>query len=84
MRTFLVVVVILSYLGFVISTVMFAVNGQLKLNTEVSLFALITFNLCCSRYLYKKAKQNKTEWALFGSIGNLTALICFWSSRRRT
>jgi len=84
MSTFLVVVVILLYLGFVISTVMFAMDGQLKLNTEVSLFALITFNLCCSRHLYKKAEKNKVEWALFGSIGNLTALICFLSSRRRT
>jgi len=84
MRTFLVVVVILSYLSFVISSVMFAMDGQLKLNTEVSLFALIIFNLYCSRYLYKKAEKNKVDWALFGSIGNLTALLCFWSSRRRT
>ncbi|RII24984.1 MAG: hypothetical protein CXR30_19375 [Geobacter sp.] len=78
MKIFLYIIVVLSYLGAGISTVMFARNGLLTTQTELSFAALIVFNSCCARYLYKKADKNKTEWALFGLIGNLTAIICYW------
>jgi hypothetical protein len=78
MKIFLYVIVVLAYLGAGISTAMFAREGLLTSGTELSFVLLIIFNISCARYLYKKANNNKTEWALFGLIGNLTAIVCFW------
>jgi len=35
-------------------------------------------NVLCAKYLYSKAKRNKTEGALFGLLGNPNALLVFW------
>ncbi len=78
MKIFLYTVVVLAYLGAGISTAMFARKGLLTIETELSFVALIIFNSCCARYLYKKADKSKIEWALFGLVGNLTAIICYW------
>lgn len=78
MKIFLYIIVVLAYLGAGISTAMFARKGLLTTQTELSFAALIIFNLCCTRCLYKKTDKNKTEWALFGLISNLTAIICYW------
>lgn len=78
MKIFLYVIVLLAYLGAGISIAMFARKGLLTIETELSFAALIIFNSSCAIYLYKKAENNKTEWALFGLIGNLTAIICYW------
>jgi cell division protein FtsW (lipid II flippase) len=79
MKKILIIVVTLAYGGFLISTAKFATLGD-KLHSDVviSSFALIVVNLFCAWYLHKKAKKSKTEWALFGSVGNVTAVICFW------
>jgi drug/metabolite transporter (DMT)-like permease len=79
MKKFLIVVVILGYTGFFISAAQFAMRkNELRLDEIISWIALIAVNLLCSAWLYKKADNNKVEWALFGVIGNLTALISFW------
>lgn len=78
MKTFLISVVTLAYMGGIISTAFFAMDGYLHIEMIISNIALIIFNIICSRYLYKKAHENKVEWALLGSIGNITAILCFW------
>jgi cell division protein FtsW (lipid II flippase) len=79
MKKILIVVVILSYGGFLVSSSKFATLGG-KLHSEVVILsiALMVLNLFCAWFLHKKADRNKTEWALFGFIGNVTAIICFW------
>ncbi len=79
MKKFLIAMVILGYTGFFISIAQFAMrkNG-LQLDEIMYSMALIAINLLCSAWLYKKVNKNKVEWALFGVIGNLTALITFW------
>jgi Na+/phosphate symporter len=78
MKTVLLFIVILAYMGGIISTAKFFVAGQLHFGMIISLITLISFNIFCARYLYKKANTSKSEWALFGSIGNITALLIFW------
>lgn len=63
---------------------MIAMDGKLHFDVIILSIALIIVNSLCARYLYKKADKNKVEWALFGLIGNLTALLCFWNAKRRT
>ncbi len=71
--------IILGYTGFFISTAHFAMReNELHLDIITSSVALIVVNLLCSAWLYKKANKNNLEWALFGFIGNLTALLSFW------
>jgi hypothetical protein len=38
----------------------------------------IVINSLCAKYLYSKAQSKKTEWALFGFVGNINALFVFW------
>jgi hypothetical protein len=47
------------------------------------LFPLIfVINLLCGKYLYKKAEKNKTEWGLFGLLGNINAIFVYWIFNR--
>lgn len=84
MKKFLVVIVLLAYAGFFTSAANFAIrDGKFDYEVIISTIFLLTINCLCARHLYKKAEKNKAEWALFGLIGNLTALLCFWDMRRR-
>jgi hypothetical protein len=84
MKKILVVIVVLAYAGFFSSTANFAIrDGKFDYKVIISSVFLLTVNCLCARHLYKKAEKNKAEWALFGLIGNLTALLCFWDLRRR-
>lgn len=79
MKKFLITMIILGFAGFSISTARFAMKvNELQLNVIISSIVLIVVNSLCSAWLYKKANKNKVEWALFGFIGNLTALLSFW------
>lgn len=42
---------------------------------------LIAVSVVCSRYLYKKENTNKVEWALFGFLGNVSAVFYHWIYR---
>jgi len=84
MKKVLIVIVVLAYAGFFASIANFAIrNGKFDYKVIFSSVFLLTLNCLCARHLYKKAEKNKAEWALFGLIGNLTALLCFWDLRRR-
>ena len=75
---------VLAYGGFIVATVKFATkDGRIDYTGVFSAILLITVNCLCARYLFKKAEKHKIEWALFGLIGNLTALFCFWDLQRR-
>jgi hypothetical protein len=39
---------------------------------------MAVINGLCANYLYRKATNKKAEWALFGFLGNVTALLVFW------
>jgi len=83
-KKLLIAIAILAYGGFIVATVKFAVrNGRIDYAEIFSVILLITVNCLCARYLFKKAEKHKVEWALFGLIGNLTALFCFWDLQRR-
>jgi len=83
-KKLLIVIAILAYGGFIVATVKFAVrNGRIDYAEVFSVILLITVNCLCARYLFKKAEKQKVELALFGLIGNLTALFCFWDLQRR-
>lgn len=76
MKRFLIVLLIASYLGGFVAT--------LLINTTqawVGLFVILFVNFLCGKYLYGRATRNKTEWALFGLIGNLNALLIFWLNK---
>lgn len=79
MRKFLIIIAILSYTGFVISAVRLAILGD-KFYSYLIISTIITtiVNTFCAVFLYKKAERSKVEWALFGFIGNFTAILCFW------
>lgn len=84
MKKFLVVIVVLAYAGFFTSAANFVIrDGRIDYVLIILLSLLLVVNCLCARYLYKKAKKYNVEWALFGLIGNLTALLCFWDLRRR-
>jgi surface polysaccharide O-acyltransferase-like enzyme len=43
------------------------------------LFPLIfVINVLCGRYLYSRAKDKKTEWALFGLLFSINAIVTYW------
>jgi len=43
------------------------------------LFPLIfVINVLCGTFLYSKALKDKTEWALFGLLGNFNAILVYW------
>ncbi len=42
---------------------------------------VIPISILCARYLYKKENKNKVEWALFGLLGNVSALFYHWIYR---
>jgi len=43
-----------------------------------SLPFIIILNILCAKYLHLKAQKKKLEWALFGLLGNINAVLVFW------
>ena len=79
MKKILITIIILSWLGGLSSAVAFIFNGKQQISEVLILMIIVVaVNLSCSRYLYKKAGENKVEWALFGFLGNISAIIFFW------
>lgn len=80
MKKFLIIIIALGYLGFLYSAVTFVSLGKQQLSEVlIPLTILVAANLISARYLYNKADHNKVEWSLFGFLGNITAIIIFWS-----
>ena len=84
MRVLLIILVILSYIGGVgaIAGITKA-RGAIPIDIVFVLCIVTVCNVVCALYLYKKAACSKVEWALFGVIGNLSALFFFWLFDRK-
>ena len=79
MRILLILIVILSYLGGIGSLVVLSVGGNpANPMLIVGLVFVVILNLFCARYLFRKASDFKAEWALFGAIGNINAILIYW------
>jgi dipeptide/tripeptide permease len=79
MKKFLITIIVLSWLGLLSSAVTFVSHGTQHISEVLILITiLVTVNFLSSRYLFNKAVENKVEWALFGFLGNITAIIFFW------
>ena len=76
MKIVLILLNCLVYLGAVLSLYKF--RGQLEVAFCIIMILAVILNIICALYLYRKAQRNKTEWALFGLIGNLNSLLVFW------
>lgn len=76
MKIILVLINILAYLGAILS--MYNYRSQLEAIEILAMIFVVILNLICAYYLYKKAQQNKTEWALLGFAGNINALLVYW------
>jgi hypothetical protein len=74
-RIFLIVFLILN-LSCGISALLLSRNQSNVEKIALLVFILI-INAICSNYLYKKAPKDKIEWALFGFMGNLSAIIIY-------
>jgi uncharacterized membrane protein YsdA (DUF1294 family) len=79
MRISLLIVLILSLLGGIGAIIAIpADQHSTKLQQVVVLICLLALNSICALYLYKRAPyKNKTEWALFGFVGNISAIMIY-------
>ena len=78
-RVLLIILIGLSWIGGIGSIVGFSTNaGRILWDMVVWAFIAVTLNTLCARYLYRKALTRKTEWALFGFLGNISALFVYW------
>ena len=79
MKKFLIILIVLSLTGGLISVV---TGTSFSNNTVIIqillLVCLLLVNFLCSMYLYKRSSKHKTEWALLGFLGNINALLIFW------
>lgn len=73
----LIFLIALSYsLGLYGSVVTYNHTG--KLYFLLMPFCIIAVNGQCGFILFKKAKEYKTEWMLFGLLANWNALLFYW------
>jgi hypothetical protein len=79
LRVFLIILVILSYLGGVGAVAGISnARGFVPIDILLVFFIVTVCNVASAFYLYKKAARSKVEWALFGAIGTSS---CPWMSR---
>lgn len=79
MRLFLIVLVVLSYLGGISSIIAFTIHeGRPQYDMILMMCFISILNAWCARYLYKKTSKNKTEWELFAFMGNVNAIFVHW------
>jgi len=77
-RILLIILIILSLLGGFSSTIELKKKGEIGFDFLLIMIAIYITNLFCARYLYYKAHDNKIEWALFGFLGNLNAILFYY------
>ena len=76
MRIFLIILVILSYLGGIVAAVGISkTRGSVPIDLILVLCLVAFCNVACALYLHKRAASSKIEWALFGAIGNI--MLCY-------
>jgi len=79
LKTFLIILVVLAYLGgFGALIGISKAKGIVPVKIILVLTLVIAANFLCSWILYKRASKRKAEWALFGAVGNINALLFFW------
>ena len=77
-RIFLIILIILSFLGGVGSTIAFSRHEEsVKVNVILVMITIYVMNLICAFHLFNKSNNNKIEWALFGFLENITAIMVY-------
>jgi hypothetical protein len=78
-RVLLIILIVLSWVGGITSIMSLSTTAG-RVRWDMVIWAVIIFaaNSFCARYLYRKAETRKTEWALFGFLGNTSALFVYW------
>ncbi len=77
MRYILLALIIAAYGGYFCSML----SRPVEVKEIIFAVLVIPISILCSRYLYKKESKNKVEWALFGFLGNVSALFYHWTYR---
>lgn len=79
MKTFLVILVSLSYSCGIGSVIAFGIyKDVIPYKLILSFFFVSVINLAAAKYLFHKSSKCKAEWALLGAIGNINAILIFW------
>ena len=79
MKTFLVILVSLSYSSGIGAVIAFGIYKDVIPYKLISCFFFVSvINLGAAKYLFHKSSKCKVEWALFGAIGNINAIMIFW------
>lgn len=83
MRIFLIIILILNVLGFIGAIVVrSSIHNQQIQNYEIAIWiCLLILSSICAYYLYQKTPENKINWALFGFIGNLNAIMFYYCKK---
>jgi hypothetical protein len=77
-RIILIVLITLSLSGAISSIVAFSMQADaIRFDLVLMSIAIIAVSLVCALYLYRKTKNSKLEWLLFGFLGNVNAIIVF-------
>jgi hypothetical protein len=77
-RIVLIFLVMLSWGGGIIAYYGSYQMSNMPTYCYFSLPLIIILNILRAKYLHTKAQNKKAEWALFGLLGNISALPAFW------
>jgi membrane protease YdiL (CAAX protease family) len=77
MKKILILLIMASLIG-AISTVISYWSRSPNYYALAMFPMLIIINILCAYHLYQKAKRKKFEWALFGFLGSVWAIVIFW------
>jgi hypothetical protein len=76
LRYLLITLIIACWGGAAASVI---VTQEHQPHLPLAFFPLMAvINGLCAIYLYRQATTKKAEWALFGFLGNVSALLVFW------
>ena len=79
MKRVLTGMIVLSWMAGIIAIAAACLQtGAIRWDLVCGSLAIVILSALCSRYLFITAKKHKAEWALFGFLGNLNALLIFW------
>ncbi len=78
-RLLLIFLIVLSWIGGIGAIVgVSAGAGRIRWDMVVGVVFVAIVNALWAQYLHRKAVARKTEWALFGFLGNITVLLVHW------
>ena len=78
LKTFLIILIIIFWGGGIFAFFTTPQNTSMPFHNYILFPVGLLVNIICAKYLYSKAQDKKTEWALFGLLGNINALLIFW------